>query len=124
MTSDADVPGSTRNLEESDRIVIQRLQTQWRWGHWIVCPDLEKHLREDDFDIIHAQSYRNYFSEVGAKVAFLRGIPFVLTPRGSLRGYRYIGATGLSWLPNIAFDLVTRRQTLRRALIITTSPAE
>ncbi len=124
VTSNSDVPDSTPAEEEVNRVAIHRLRTEWRWGHWIRCPELRRFLKLNDYDLIHAQSYRNYFCETGAEIARTRQVPFVITPRGSLLGYRYIGATRFSWTPNIVFDLATRKRALRRATIVTTSSAE
>src|SRR5947208_14738522 len=89
ITSLADVPQST-SLEETEQGVrIIRLPVSARLGHWIVSASLKPTLSRERFDVIHAQGYRNYFTEAGSSYAKATGTPFFVTPRGSMLGYRH-----------------------------------
>ena len=110
--------------EERQGVTIERLRVGGQWGHWARCPEFRASLARRRFDVVHAQSYRNYLTHVASKVCARLGIPFVLTPRGSLLGFEYLDERAFQRLPNVAFDFVTRKRTLHCGTIIVTSTQE
>ena len=124
LTADADIPPETPPEEESGGVRIRRLRVSQRWGHWVRCPDLKSELPRGEFDVIHANGYRNYFTEVAAASCRKNNTPLVITPAGSLLGYKYASQGLLHTLPNVVFDAVTQRRALRGAILIPTSAAE
>src|SRR5437667_7123457 len=95
------VPKGTAPEEERQGVTIERLKVAGQWGHWARCPELGALLVRRRFDVVHAQSYRNYLTHVAAKVCAHNGIPFVLTPRGSLLGFEYLDESSFHRLPNV-----------------------
>lgn len=73
---------------------------------------------------MHANGYRNYFTEVAAVSCRKSHRPLVITPGGSLLGYKYVSEGVLHALPNVVFDAVTQRRALSGATLIPTSAAE
>jgi len=124
LTSAADLPAGTPLSERTDGVKVERLRVAWKWGHWIQCPDLRARLVQGRFDVIHAQLYRNYFTETAAKASRKSGVPLVITPRGSLLGYRYLGESPVYNIPNVTFDILTRRRALKHAVLTVTSKHE
>src|SRR5438309_1068344 len=124
MTSTADVPPATPLFEEIDGVKIERIPVAFRWGHWIRCPDLRLRLIHGRFDLFHTQLYRNYFTEATAKASRSSGVPMIITPRGSLLGYRYLNELPIYSIPNVVFDLLTRRRSLEGSVLVVTSKQE
>src|SRR2546426_6693485 len=118
------VPQGTLLKEEMEGVMIERFRVAGEWGHWTRCPEFRGALERGRFEIVHAQSYRNYLTHVAAKVCERAGIPFVLTPRGSLLGFEYLDESAFHRLPNVAFDFVTRKRPLHYGTIIVTSTQE
>src|SRR5438093_1819877 len=124
LTSTADVPRATPPSEEIDGFRVERLPVAWRWGHWIRCPDLRARLIHGGYELIHTQLYRNYFTEAAAKASRQSGVPLVVTPRGSLLGYRYLRESPIYSIPNVAFDILTCKRALQHAVVTVTSSQE
>jgi glycosyltransferase involved in cell wall biosynthesis len=74
--------------------------------------------------VVHAQGYRNYFTEASAIYSKRSQFPLVITPGGSLLGYKFMSEGVLEELPNLAFDLVTRRRALNDSVVVPSSAAE
>jgi len=124
VTSTADVPPTTPLFEEIDGVKIERIPVAFRWGHWIRCPDLRLRLVKGRYDVFHTQLYRNYFTEATAKASRTSGVPIIITPRGSLLGYRYLNELPIYSIPNVIFDLLTRRRSLEGSVLVVTSKQE
>ncbi len=60
-----------------------------------------------DADVIHLHGYMSFQTDFGALIGFLRKIPVILTPHGSLLGYDYLYDSALSKLPYRLHDLLT-----------------
>jgi len=118
------VPTGTLLKEKRQGVMIERFKVAGQWGHWTRCPEFGPALERGRFELVHAQSYRNYLTHAAAKVCERAEIPFVLTPRGSLRGFEYLDEGAFSRLPNVAFDFVTRKRPLHCGTIIVTSTQE
>src|SRR3989449_2931417 len=124
VTSLADVPPRTVSDETEAGVHVIRLRVVGRWGHWIRCPALRSTLANERFDIVHSQGYRNYFTDVAASFSTATRTPFIITPRGSLLGYRHIKQGWVRALPNIAYDAITLRRALRDAVLVVSSAQE
>ena len=78
-----------------------------------------------DADIIHLHGYMSFQTDFGALVGFLRKIPVVLTPHGSLLGYDYLYDSSISKLPYIIHNVLTLKIPTRISkYVIATSQAE
>ena len=75
--------------------------------------------------IIHVHSYRNFQTDVGALYSFLKKIPLVITTHGSVLGYEFLNLDLKSRLPNIIYDAITMKFSLKIAKkIVATSKNE
>ena len=95
------------------------------FGFLRVLKGMASTIRDEDPDVVHAQGYRNPVTDIAAAASLLNGIPFVLTPRGSLRGSRYRNVD--SSIPALAemYDLVSQKTVLRVAgAVIASSVSE
>ena len=78
-----------------------------------------------DADIIHLHGYMSFQTDFGALIGFLRKIPVVLTPHGSLLGYDHLYDSSTSKLPYRIHDVLTLKfPTKFSKKIIATSHAE
>lgn len=83
----------------------------FRFSNYYYSPELYGLLSGDDYDVVHAHSYRHYGTYVGALLRKKRKTPFVLSPYGSA-GYE----SSRRLLPlYIIQDLITRNYPLRYA---------
>src|SRR5437773_8061104 len=124
ITTTVGTPKETTLLEEDGGVTIRRLRVAWKFGHWAWCPELPSVLGRGSYDVVHSQLFRNYLTETACSHCARKKVPFVLTPRGSLRGYRYLGERWTGRIPNEVYDIVTRKRALRKAFIVVTSPQE
>ncbi len=70
-------------------------------------------------DVVHVHGYRSFHSELAAWLTVFKKIPFVMTPHGSLLGYKYLASTKLSKVIHILYDLLTFKFALKKAACIT-----
>ncbi len=78
-----------------------------------------------DADVIHLHGYLSFQTDFGALIGFLRKIPVILTPHGSLLGYEYLYDSSTSKLPYRIHDVLTLKlPTKISKKIIATSQAE
>ncbi len=78
-----------------------------------------------DADVIHLHGYLSFQTDFGALIGFLRKIPVILTPHGSLLGYEYLYDSSTSKLPYHIHDVLTLKlPTKISKKIIATSQAE
>lgn len=80
---------------------------------------LVKDILKERPNIIHVHGYRSFHSELAAWLTVLKKIPFVMTPHGSLLGYKYLASSKLSKVIHILYDLLTFKFALRKAACIT-----
>ena len=83
----------------------------FRFSNYYYSPELYSLLSGDDYDVVHAHSYRHYGTYVGALLRKKRKTPFVLSPYGSA-GY---GSSRRLMPLYLIQDLVTRNYPLRYA---------
>ncbi len=78
-----------------------------------------------DTDVIHLHGYMSFQTDFGALIGFLRKIPVVLTPHGSLLGYDYLYDSSVSKLPYRIHDVLTMKLPAKLSkYIIATSHVE
>lgn len=76
-------------------------------------------------DIIHLHGYMSFQTDFGALLGFLRKIPIVLTPHGSLLGYDYLYNSSISKIPYQIHDALTMKlPTTFSKYVVATSQAE
>ena len=56
----------------------------FKFSNYHYSPRLSVLLSRDNYDIIHAHSYRHYGTYIGAKIAQKTGSPYILSPYGSI----------------------------------------
>ena len=66
-------------------------------------------------DVIHVHGYRSFHSELAAWLRILKKVPYVLSPHGSLLGYKYLAGTKLSKVLHVLYDALTFKRALRKA---------
>ena len=66
-----------------------------------------KIISKIDADVIHLHGYISFQTDLGALIGFLRKIPVVLTPHGSLLGYDYLYDSSISKVPYQIHDILT-----------------
>jgi len=78
-----------------------------------------------DCSIIHVHGYRNFQTDAGAISSFLKKVPLIITTHGTVRGYEFLDLDLKSRLPNIIYDAITMKFSLRVAKkIVATSKSE
>jgi len=78
-----------------------------------------------DADVIHLHGYLSFQTDFGAIIGYLRKIPIILTPHGSLLGYEYLYDSSTSKLPYRIHDILTLKlPTKISKKIIATSQVE
>lgn len=74
------------------------------------------------FDVVHVHALFSFMSVVAATVAWLRGVPFVLRPLGTLSAYGL--AERRPWLKRVSLGLIERPLLRRASAVHCTSEAE
>jgi glycosyltransferase involved in cell wall biosynthesis len=74
--------------EKIEKIVDPDVKILWhepsfRFNKFSFSPKLYQILSEQDFDVVHAHSYRHYGTYVGSVLRKKKNIPFVMSPYGS-----------------------------------------
>ena len=76
-------------------------------------------------DVIHLHGYKSFQTDFAALIGYLRKIPIILTPHGSLLGYEYLYDSYASKLPYRIHDVLTLKiPTKISKNIIATSQSE
>ncbi|QLH02205.1 hypothetical protein C5F47_00715 [Nitrosopumilus cobalaminigenes] len=84
-----------------------------------------KQLSRIDVDVIHLNGYMSFQTDFGSFIGFLRKIPLVITPHGSLLGYDYLYDSSKSKIPYHIHDILTMKLPTKFAkYVIATSKAE
>jgi glycosyltransferase involved in cell wall biosynthesis len=88
------------------------------------CPALARQLRGAiaDFDLVHLHSVFLWPTYIAARVAYRAGVPYVLSPRGSLVGDLIRGKSRL--VKSVWINLVERRSLARAARLHVTAEIE
>jgi len=94
-------------------------------GHYKLSLKILLDSLKTNCNIIHVHGYRNFQTDVGAISSFLRKIPLIMTTHGSVRGYEFLNLDFVSKLPNILYDAITMKFSLKIAKkIVATSKNE
>jgi len=94
-------------------------------GHYKLSLKMLLDSLKKDCSIIHVHGYRNFQTDAGAISSFLRKIPLIITTHGTVRGYEFLNLDLKSRLPNIIYDAITLKFSLRIAKkIVATSKNE
>jgi glycosyltransferase involved in cell wall biosynthesis len=84
-----------------------------------------KIISKIDADVIHLHGYMSFQTDFGALIGFLRKIPVILTPHGSLLGYDYLYNSCISKLPYRIHDILTLKIPVKISkYVISTSKIE
>ena len=84
-----------------------------------------KVISKIDADVIHLHGYMSFQTDFGALIGYLRKIPVILTPHGSLLGYDYLYDSPVSKLPYRIHDVLNMKlPTKLSKYIIATSQVE
>ncbi len=82
-------------------------------------------ISKSDADVIHLHGYMSFQTDLGSLIGFLRKIPVVLTPHGSLLGYEYLYDSSTSKLPYQIHDMISLKLPVKISkYVIATSNAE
>jgi len=94
-------------------------------GHYKLSLKMLLDSLKKDCNIIHVHGYRNFQTDAGAISSFLRKIPLIMTTHGTVRGYEFLNLDLKSRLPNIIYDAITMKFSLKIAKkIVATSKNE
>jgi len=94
-------------------------------GHYKLSLKMLLDSLKKDCSIIHVHGYRNFQTDAGAISSFLRKVPLIITTHGTVRGYEFLNLDLKSRLPNIIYDAITMKFSLRVAKkIVATSKSE
>jgi len=94
-------------------------------GHYKLSLKMLFDSLKKDCNIIHVHGYRNFQTDVGAISYFLRKVPLIITTHGSVLGYEFLNLDLKSRLPNIIYDAIIMKFSLRVAKkIVATSKNE
>lgn len=86
---------------------------------------LLKILQQTDADVIHINGYRSFQCDFTSLASVFRGIPLVLTPHGSLLGYKHLSKSRFEHIPYLLHDIMTLKIPTRLCrFVIATSDAE
>ncbi len=75
---------------------------------------------KEEYDIVHAHSYRNCLADAAFLTSKLKRKPFILQTHGSLLGYKYI-LERRNWKLHQLYDLLTFKSVARGASAVITS---
>jgi len=114
---DVTIATTLRDLGEKERIeniiepdiTILWHEPLFRISKFSFSPKLYQILSEQDYDVVHAHSYRHYGTYVGSVLRKKRDIPFVMSPYGST-GYE--SSTRFKPL-YLAQDILTRKYPMK-----------
>lgn len=82
-------------------------------------------LQKTDVDVVHLNGYMSFQTDFGAVISSIRKIPVVLTPHGSLLGYKHLAKSIFERTPYILHEILTlKRSTKIAKFVVVTSDAE
>jgi glycosyltransferase involved in cell wall biosynthesis len=102
--------------EVMDGILVRRYPVAMRFMSYYLTPGIIRGIMGEDAEIIHGHGYRNFQVDAGALCSWLKGMPFVLHPRGmaSPGAAKERGST-LGEVIYRSYDAATRGFAIRRA---------
>ena len=94
-------------------------------GHYKLSFKMLFDSLKKDCNVIHVHGYRNFQTDAGVISSFLKRIPLIMTTHGTVRGYEFLNLDLKSRLPNILYDAITMKFSLKIAKkIVATSRSE
>jgi len=94
-------------------------------GHYKLSLKMLLDSLKKNCNIIHVHGYRNFQTDAGVISSFLRKVPLIMTTHGTVRGYEFLNLDLKSRLPNIIYDAITMKFSLKIAKkIVATSKNE
>ena len=75
-------------------------------------------------DVIHVHGYRSFHSELALWLKAFKKIPYVLSPHGSLLGYKYLASTKLSRMLHVLYDALAFKLVLKNAACIAVTSSQ
>lgn len=123
LTTYCDVDRNLPPSENYQGVRVTRYKNQFRLMRYCISLGMIKGFK--DFDLIHSHNYRNFQADLGLFFSKLKRKPFILSPHGSLLGYKRYLEEKLSRFPYAFYDGLTFELTAKRAdLIIVSSRIE
>ncbi|HLI47011.1 MAG TPA: glycosyltransferase family 4 protein [Geobacterales bacterium] len=111
--------------EKIENAKIKKFEPFIKFGHYKISFKMIQEVMRENVDLVHVHGYRNFQTDLGALVSLEKKIPLVITAHGTVKGYEYLNLGLRSRLPNIIYDALTFKLTLRLAKkIIATSKSE
>jgi glycosyltransferase involved in cell wall biosynthesis len=86
-------------------------------GEYYLTPSMLKDLKNDEYDIIHANGFRTFQSDIAAYISKRRGISSVITPHGAVGSYLFGKMSFKTRFLNITHNLIGK-SVLRYASIL------
>lgn len=97
----------------------------FRFSHYKLSIRMLLRAINEYCSIIHVHGYRNFQTDAGVLASFLNKTPLVITTHGTVKGYEFLNLSLSSKLPNIVYDSLTMKSTLKFAdRIVATSKKE
>lgn len=94
-------------------------------GYYSPSLSFLKILGSSRYDVVHINGYMSFQADFGALACYLRRTPVILTPHGSLLGYKHLSNRALDNVPYILHEAFTFKLSARLArYVIVTSSAE
>jgi glycosyltransferase involved in cell wall biosynthesis len=103
-----------------DNLHIKRLSIRSGYIQYGYMPLIIGNFLKEEYDIVHAHSYRNCLADAGFIAAKFANKPFILQTHGSLLGYKYMLNMG-NWKLYKLYDLFTFKSMVRSADAVITS---
>ena len=103
-----------------NNVHIRRLPMRSGYIQYSFMPLTIGAFLKEEYDIVHAHSYRNFLADAAFLTSKLKRKPFILQTHGTLLGYKYI-LKKRDWKLHQLYDLFTFKSTARRACAIITS---
>jgi glycosyltransferase involved in cell wall biosynthesis len=107
--------------EKMGKVDVYRYKSVAGFMKYLYSPDMKRGL--SDFDIIHSHNYRSYQTAAAYSAARKEKKPFVLSPHGSLLGYRSF-VKGIGRLPYGLYDAVGKRIPFEADAVVVASRME
>ena len=107
---------------EVDGVTVTYFKRQTK-DHSHYSPQLFKKLKKDvkNFDLVHVHTWWNLVSLISCAIAQNRGVPVILSPRGTLSPYSFQnGSVGIKWFIHRLFG----KRMLEKCFIHVTSERE
>ncbi len=121
LTSDFGAEASPKE-EIIKGVYVRRIHSVGRYMQYGFTPGVIPIFLQEDCDLIHAHSYRNFITDVGFLFSKIRSRPFLLHAHGTLIGYKKFLREELGY-PYRLHDVLTFKTVAKRAsaLVVSTT---